>query len=138
MALGGNVDNQDSIFEASMGVSESELYRACVAKCHLANHSPQQHRESGGRTRQISCANPPDDFGDGLVDGCSAEHDVLGEAGVTGRGATMPPPHPSELPHRSSVGATHDADRRASPFPQHRPDYADPSKLSKRQRDLLH
>ena len=66
-----------------------------------------------------------------------AERDVLATAGPTGGRVTTPPHHPSELPASSGAGAAPNDARGVPPFPQHRPDYADPSKLSKRQRDLL-
>ena len=137
LGFGATGGDQDAASEVSMGVSESEMYRARVAKRRLDDRSPQKQRDYGGRTRQIRCPSPTDDFGDGLLDGRSGGADVLGNAGLTNRAATTPPPHPSELPDHTGVDAAHDADQGAPPFPPLRPDYADPSKLSKRQRDLL-
>ena len=137
MGFGDDVGDQDVASEVSMGVSESEMYRARVPKRRLADRSPQQHRDSGGGPRQIACSSPSDDFGDGLVDGRFAGRAVLGNAGPTDQAATPPPPHPSKLPDGSGAGAAPDGDQRASSVPPRRPDYADPSKLSKRQRDLL-
>ena len=137
MGFGDDAGVQDTASEVSMGVSESEMYRARVTKRRLDDRSPQKQRDYGGRTRQIRCPSPPDDFGDGLLDGRFGGDDVLGNAGLSGRAATTPPPHHSELPAPSGVGAAPHADPGAPPIPPRRPDYADPSKLSKRQRDLL-
>ena len=137
MGFGDAAGDQDAASEVSMGVSESEMYRACVPKRRLADRSPQQHRDSGGGPRQIACPSPSDDFGDGLVDGRSAGRAVLGAAGLPGRAETTPPPHSTELPDHPGVGAAPDADQGAPSIHPRRPDYADPSKLSKRQRDLL-
>ena len=45
--IGGD---QDAISEVSMGVSESEMYRAHVAKRCLDNRSPQQHQDARSPT----------------------------------------------------------------------------------------
>ena len=88
MGFGDVAGDQDAASEVSMGVSESEMYRAHTPKRRLADRSPQQHRDSGGGPRQIACPSPPDDFGDRLVDGRSAGRAVLGAVGLPGRAVT--------------------------------------------------